>query len=753
MINGKIVVHLRAPVMTQSGYGAHAREIINYFLADEKYIVALESINWGNCGYLHKKDFKDEQTFHQYRICMGVYEQLKDKGEFDLAVHVSIPNEFSRTAKICVGVTAGIETDRVAREWILKCNEMDLIVVPSEHSAKVLAGTVYEIRNNKTGEVHEERMITPISIIPEYFERPEEIKPLEIEFSTNKNLLFVGLWGGKGGFGEDRKNISDLIKLFIHTFKDDPSVGLILKTQLVNGSARDRVEVEKRIVEIKNNFGPNVKCKIHLIHQDLTEDEMWGLYSHPQVTGMVSLTHGEGFGRPLLEAAAVGKPVLATSWSGHLDFLKKKSGFIPFEFSMVQVPECQVWEGVVVSDSHWAKVDDKDVIKRMKKFLESSTLIKNQAEAHVSWLDKKFSKAYAESEWDRFFGHFIKPAEENISKDVAPEYAQYEAKKQHAADALRALIDSTSTKKKVLYVMPQSAGDCLISTSIIHSLILSRHWDTDFDFYIATTPPFQPLFNKLKEGFGLKVIDYNHELMFNAEITREVFDFVYTPGVNVQFTFSNWLLGNGEYSVRLLEEFAKNCNLHPQEIINYQAEVKTCDIPNSDYIVIAPGGQKSSKTYKQWPDVVFNLKEMIPGIKLVQVGSLNEDLLEGVLDYRGKEFSESFYIIKNAVMLIGCDSFPAHAAAAMATPHLIIYASTHASTCAPLMIRKRVPQIAIEESEICQPKCYKDQCMKMKDGKNCLSHINPESICLGVQRIIEKINEEELEELEGKDIE
>ena len=38
---------------------------------------------------------------------------------------------------------------------------------------------------------------------------------------------------------------------------------------------------------------------------------------------MISFTRGEGYGLPLVDAAASGLPIVATNWSGHLQFLSK----------------------------------------------------------------------------------------------------------------------------------------------------------------------------------------------------------------------------------------------------------------------------------------------------------------------------------------------------------------------------------------------------------------------------------------------
>lgn len=729
----KLTVYYRAPVLTQSGYGVQSRQLLDYLLSDDRFIVFCESVNWGSCGFIHELNFQDKDKLKKYYESIARWDRYKNQiQQYDLAIHCTIPNEVFRKGNLNILYTAGIEVDRVSLEWIKKCNsELDMVIVPSKHSAKTLAGTVYTIKNEETNEIREEKLNVPLFVIPEWFDKPKEIKVLDFKFETDKNFLCVGQWGNKGVYGEERKDIANLVKTFIETFKDNSKVGLILKIQTINGCVEDKFHTQKKLQQIKANF-KNVECKIYLLHQELTEEEMWGLYHHPQVSALVHFG-SEGFGLPLIEASAAGIPVIAVNWSGHLDFLRHKNGFIPLKYELKQIPECQVWNGVLEKESKWARVDLVDAKKQMRKFFDSPSLIKKQAKENVKWLEDNFSKEAISKKWKEFFDSFIK---EN-NEEIPAQYFQYQQQKQSLIDNLKELIQECD-KQKVLYIMPQSAGDCLISTAIVHSLICSRHWDTDFDFYIATQEPYKPLFDKLVKDFGVKVIDYKPE-MINSELTKEVWDYVYNPGINVQYQFSNWL-GAKEYSVRLLEEFAKHCNLSPQEITNYQVKVTPCDLPDSAYIVIAPAGSKgNAKQYKYWKDVVSNLKQMLPNVEMVQIGTLNEELINGCLDYRGKPYDESFFIIKNAYALVGVDSFPAHAAAAMETPHVVLYGSTDAHNCAPLMIRKKVPQLAIETNE-CEKRCYKDDCMKMKEGKNCLSRgIEPQTVCLTVQRLIEKI--------------
>ena len=67
---------------------------------------------------------------------------------------------------------------------------------------------------------------------------------------------------------------------------------------------------------------------------DFLEEEMTYLYNHPKIKALISMSHGEGFGLPMFEAAYNGLPVIATDWGGQCDFLymsdknkKKKAMF------------------------------------------------------------------------------------------------------------------------------------------------------------------------------------------------------------------------------------------------------------------------------------------------------------------------------------------------------------------------------------------------------------------------------------------
>jgi glycosyltransferase involved in cell wall biosynthesis len=104
---------------------------------------------------------------------------------------------------------------------------------------------------------------------------------------------------------------------------------------------------------------------IYLIHGDFTDEEMNEIYNHPKVKAHVNITHGEGFGRPLLEASISEKPIIASDWSGHKDFLSSGlANLIPG--GLVDVPKNSFPKDMYIQGSQWFTVNYQSVSSVMK---------------------------------------------------------------------------------------------------------------------------------------------------------------------------------------------------------------------------------------------------------------------------------------------------------------------------------------------------------------------------------------------------
>ena len=114
------------------------------------------------------------------------------------------------------------------------------------------------------------------------------------------------------------------------------------------------------------------------------------LYNHPKVKVFVSLTHGEGFGRPLLEATMTGLPVIASNWSGHVDFLNSEKSIL-LTGGMQQVPKCQIWEHIIIEQSQWFTVDESQARKALTFVFENEYEIKSKGESLMHHNREKFT--------------------------------------------------------------------------------------------------------------------------------------------------------------------------------------------------------------------------------------------------------------------------------------------------------------------------------------------------------------------------
>ena len=392
-----------APVTSRSGYGNHARDLTTSFLDLNKYDIKILDVRWGETprNALNKDNKNDK------RILDCILSQPQLDKQPDIYVDIRIPNEFETFGKVNIGITAGIETTAVSQTWLEGCNKMDLIIVPSEHSKAGFVNTRYDkmqdLPDGKQQKIGELKLEKPIEVL---FEGIDEniFKPLNIDEVDEKisdyieniipekfAFLFVGLWG-KGDYGEDRKDVSRLIKVFYESFANKrKKPALILKTNGAGFSILDKEDILKKITEIKNHFPSDWELpNIYLLHGSLSDKEMNDLYNHPKIKCMVSTTHGEGFGRPLLEATMVGLPVIASNWSGQLDFLDREKSML-LGGQLQNVPESQVWKDIIIEQSQWFVVDENQIYNTFNFAFTNKYEIKNDAKSLMNKNREKFT--------------------------------------------------------------------------------------------------------------------------------------------------------------------------------------------------------------------------------------------------------------------------------------------------------------------------------------------------------------------------
>ena len=284
----KILV--RGPALTRSGYGEHTRFILRALRSrPDLFDIYLFPVNWGKTGWVFEDS--EERRWIDSIVNKTAIHQQENKLNCDISMQVTIPNEWEKVAPINIGVTAGIETTRVSPVWIEKGNSVNKIITISNFSKESYARTNYAVTDNNTGKVvnNSFRCTTPIEVV-HYPVRPTEIQNFPLELTNQFNFLVNAQWA-------PRKNLENTIGWFVEEFVNE-DVGLVLKTNIVNNSIIDRTETENRINKLLRKY-PNRKCKVYLLHGDLSASEVNSLYCHEQIKAFISLAHGEGFGLPI----------------------------------------------------------------------------------------------------------------------------------------------------------------------------------------------------------------------------------------------------------------------------------------------------------------------------------------------------------------------------------------------------------------------------------------------------------------------
>ena len=406
----KILV--RGPALSRSGYGEQTRFALRSLKAyKDRFDIFLIATNWGKTGWV-ADDTEERKWIDDLLHKTNVYAQ--SGGHFDMSLQVTIPNEWEQLAPINIGYTAGIETTKVAPEWLAKSSIMDKIIVVSNHSKNVFESTVFSGFNQQTGQpIEGMRCQTPIDVV-NYPVREHKAEKIDLDFiDTDFNFLAVAQWG-------PRKNIENTISWFMEEFIDQ-EVGLVLKVNTMRNSVMDKNWTKTSLKRVlRRPQYKNRKCKVYLIHGNMSDEEMTGLYTHPKINAMISLAHGEGYGLPIFEAAYNALPIIATNWSGHLDFLykpikqkngkaKNKSMFAKVNYSLAPVQKEVVWPGVLVEDSMWAFADQGSYKMRRREVHKDYGRFKSQAKQLQKWILKEFK---AEKLYEQFSDSIYKPSPE-----------------------------------------------------------------------------------------------------------------------------------------------------------------------------------------------------------------------------------------------------------------------------------------------------------------------------------------------------
>lgn len=384
-------VLLRAPLLTNSGYGVHSRQIFEWMLTRKDFSVIVQPLQWGATPWIVNPSAESGifgEIIKRSRSLDGV--------NFDLTFQVQLPDEWDpKLGKYNVGVTALVETDRCNPAWFENMKAMDKIIVPSSFTKKVIQNTFGNTFDNK------------VHVIPEWFnshisEKDRDLRAVtdeRMKFDTKFNLLTIGTLTSPDTTC-DRKNLVNTIRWAIEALEGQENTGIIVKTCLGKGTVKDRAMAKSAISQIVNTFRKSEFPKIHLIHGNMTKREVAALYRSGRVKGYITATRGEGYGLPVIEAAAASVPVIATNWSGHLDFLQEK--FLKVDYELSLIPDKRIDNRIFVKGTSWAEPSKESFIKNILDLKSDYEKHENNARVLKKEVQRMFSKEKVCKKYDKF---------------------------------------------------------------------------------------------------------------------------------------------------------------------------------------------------------------------------------------------------------------------------------------------------------------------------------------------------------------
>ena len=389
-LNKKRVL-LRAPLLTISGYGVHSRQIFDYLYNRDDIELTVQLLNWGITSWMINGELEGGMVENIMKCSHPI------NPPYDLSVQVQLPDEWdNKLAYKNVGVSAFVETDRCNPVWLQKCNTMSDVIVPSSFLKETIENTGSTSTN--------------ISVVPEHFNnfliKNSHNTNLNLSLKNKFNFLILGQLTGNN-IDNDRKNTVNMIKWFCEAFSENKNVGLLLKTNMGRCTLRDRKNTISALKNLIKDHRKGPYPKITILHGNMKSEEIAEVYKHKNVKCILSATRGEGYGLPLVDAAASAMPVVATGWSGHMDFLDEENITL-LDYKLKDIHESRIDNRIFMKGSRWAEVSEYEFKSKILDVYNNYGIAKKKAQRMQQKIRSNFSRKAIFERYDEVFEKYLK---------------------------------------------------------------------------------------------------------------------------------------------------------------------------------------------------------------------------------------------------------------------------------------------------------------------------------------------------------
>ncbi|MBC7846060.1 MAG: glycosyltransferase family 4 protein [Flavobacterium sp.] len=216
----------------------------------------------------------------------------------------------------------------------------------------------------------------PIIIIPHPVE--VSIKPLDnpntLQVFNEKKFSFLFIFSYHSSI--ERKNPFFLIEAFKAAFRDNDDVELIIKTVNSDQYKKSKNRLQQCVSDAKNIKIYDIELDKNSLNQLINTCDAY-----------VSMHHSEGFGLTLAEAMYLGKPTVATNYSGNTEFMNQDNSYlIDYKISLIEEPDLNFCAKTI-----WANPILGDAVDKLKEVYENSELRKLKASNASLYIKDKLS--------------------------------------------------------------------------------------------------------------------------------------------------------------------------------------------------------------------------------------------------------------------------------------------------------------------------------------------------------------------------
>jgi glycosyltransferase involved in cell wall biosynthesis len=347
-------IHVVGAFRTASGLGESARLCLQSL---EKSGQATSSIDIGPL-FLQTDDLAPAPQHNISRVGPGTA-ILHVNGPFIPMALCYLGRSFVKQKRL-IGYWAW-ELPKAPPEWRIGTRYVHEIWVPSHFTAKAVL-SIADI---------------PVHVLPHPLPLPDPRRRPRSEFGLPDHC-FIFVCAFSMGSSLERKNPLAAVAAFNRAFGDSKAVHLAIRVSNPGAAPWAMAQLRQMIGEARN-----ISVNAEMLSR--TEFQDW-LF---QADAVISLHRAEGFGLVAAEAMQLGRPVIATNWSGNLDFMTPENSAL-VDFKLIPARDRQGTYDF--PDQKWADPDVDHAACWMTKLVNSPNLVRKLGERAAKDIAVKFSQ-------------------------------------------------------------------------------------------------------------------------------------------------------------------------------------------------------------------------------------------------------------------------------------------------------------------------------------------------------------------------